>query len=443
MTFRPTYGRIWGVSYPLIIAGISETIVEVTDTIFLARYGVTELAAVGLAGAIYAVALFITLGLVDGMQILLGRRAGEGDRAGVGRVFNQGIYLLAISTLVIIALIKFAVPALTLEVFESAEIHAAVNDYLQIAAFGLLFHAFNLAYSVFYVGIARTHVLIGATLVLAVTNIVLDYALIFGNLGLPEMGIAGAGVSSLAAEFAVFLFLTADVLRRRYVQDYGLLRFGRWQGAITRQLAALSTPVSLEALVETARWFLLFLIFERMGETTLAAANVIYSCYVLFLIPVDAFSETVCSLTSNLLGQRRKDELRPFIRRSIVLGYAGVLPLALLSLMFPEQVLSIFTPDEALIELALGGLVVVVLAAFIAVPGDTFYAAVAGTGDTRITFVIQVLVSITTLIVAAVAAFGLGLSLTWVWVAEVAGWALALLLAWLWFSGGAWQRLQL
>ena len=57
MTFRPSYRSIWRVSYPLIIAGISETVVEVTDTVFLAHYGITELAAIGLAGAIFADAI--------------------------------------------------------------------------------------------------------------------------------------------------------------------------------------------------------------------------------------------------------------------------------------------------------------------------------------------------------------------------------------------------
>ena len=57
---QPSYKNIWGISFPIIIAGISETVVEVTDTILLAHYGMTELAAVGIAASIYGVALFLT-----------------------------------------------------------------------------------------------------------------------------------------------------------------------------------------------------------------------------------------------------------------------------------------------------------------------------------------------------------------------------------------------
>ena len=74
-TFYPGYRNIWGISFPIIIAGISESVVEITDTIFLAHYGVTELAAIGMADAIYSLVLFLSLGLVDGIQIIIGRRA--------------------------------------------------------------------------------------------------------------------------------------------------------------------------------------------------------------------------------------------------------------------------------------------------------------------------------------------------------------------------------
>ena len=67
--FNPSYRNIWFLSFPLIIASISETIVGLTDTIFLSHYGVTELAALGLADAIYALSLFLIAGFVDGIQI--------------------------------------------------------------------------------------------------------------------------------------------------------------------------------------------------------------------------------------------------------------------------------------------------------------------------------------------------------------------------------------
>lgn len=441
--FQPTYRNIWYISFPIIFAGISETIVDITDTIFLGRYGITELAAIGLADAIYGVALFLALGLVDGIQIIIGRRAGEENLVEIGRVFNQGLYLLALAAIVLILIIKFLVPPITANIFASADVHGAVNDYLQIASYALLFQSFNLAYSAFYVGISRTKVFIGATIILAVTNIVLDYGLIFGNLGLPELGIKGAAIASLSSEIAVFLFLTFDVMKQHFVKTYGVLHFSQWNSSLSKMLVSISMPVSLEALVGTLKWFLFFVIVEQSGEKTLAGATIIFSCYALFLVPIDAFSETVCSMVSNLLGQQRKKDLVLLIHKTILLCYMIVLPALIFTLGLPEQILSIFTPDDLIIEIANNSLLVILLATVIAIPAETYYSTVAGTGDTRAILAIQIIVTGCFLAFTYYTAFFLALPIEYIWMAEVTGMMVTLLLSWLWFRSGFWKRLKI
>jgi putative MATE family efflux protein len=417
-------------------------VVEVTDTVFLAHYGITEVAAIGLAGAIYSVALALLLGLVDGVQIVVGRRAGQDEVAEIGRVFNQGLYLLAIAAVGLILVIKLPLPGLTAEIFASAEVHGAVDDYLQIYAFALLFHAANLAYSAFYLGIGRTRVLIGATAVLAATNLVLDYLLIFGHLGLPELGIRGAAIASLTAEAATFAYLTLDVIRRGHTRTYGLLRFGAWNGRLARLVGRISAPVSLEGLVETVRWFLFFLIIEQLGEDALAKATIAYSIYTVLLIPVDAFSETVCSMSSNLIGQGRAGRIGTLLRRTTALTYAALAPLVALTLLAPEALLGVFSPNEAFTGDIEPSLTVVALAALIAVPSAMAYAAVVGTGDTRAILVFQVLISAGVLATAWTFALHLELTLEYVWLAEVLGWGIALALSLAWLRMKRWERLK-
>jgi putative MATE family efflux protein len=442
MRFRPTYWNIWGISFPIILAGISETIVDITDTIFLAHYGITELAAIGVADAIFGLALFLSLGLVDGIQIIIGRRTGQGQSGEIGRVFNQGLYLLTVSSVVLIFIIIFIVPGLTTNVFASANVHVAVNTYLKIAAYALLFQSFNLAYSAFYVGIARTRILIGAAVVLAITNITLDYILIFGHLGFPELGIQGAAIASLIAEIATFLFLTLDVVRQRYIKIYGLFRFAKWNAALSWHLLKISMPVSLDVLVDMTKWFLLIVIIEQLGESVLASANIIFSCYALFLISVDSFSETVCSMVSNLIGQQRREQLNVLIRRTIRLSYLVVTPLLLLTFLFPEHVVSIFTPEPEMIDASRNGLLIILFATLLAVPADAYYSAVAGTGDTRVTLIIQSIVAIFTLVYAWYAALIFAWELEYILLAEVLGWLVCLILSWAWFRSGLWRSLR-
>ena len=443
MKFEPTYQRIWGLSYPIILAAIAETIVDITDTIFLAHYGTTELAAIGLADAIYGIALFLTLGLVDGMQIIIGRRAGEGKKLAIGRVFNQGSYFLLIASVIMIIALVVIFPAISPAVLASANIDTAVNQYLQITAYSLIFQSLSLALSAFYIGISRTRILIAAAILLAVINITLDYLLIFGNHGFPELGIEGAAIASLVAEFATMAFLFFGCVRRGYIRSYGLFRFGRWEPGIASAIITISTPVSLETLLETIRWFGFFLIIERLGEAPLAAANIIYSCYALFMLPSYAFDETIVSMVSNLIGQDKRSDLKPFLTRVIRLSYTVVAPVLILTLLYPNLILTVFTDEHTLIDLATNSLYVIIFTTVIAVPASAFYSAVAGTGDTLINFLIQLAITLSMLASAYYAAFSLGLSLEYIWLAETIGWGVCLLLSGLWLRSGWWQRLQI
>ena len=441
--FTPTYTNIWLLSFPLIIASISETVVGVTDAIFLSHYGMRELAALGVADAIYAMSLFLILGFVDGIQITIGRRAGEEQHTEIGRVLNQGLYILAVMSALMVLFVIFFLPWATIELFQSQEIHNTVDLYLQIAIYGLFFHAFNLGVSAFYVGISRTKVFIGAMLILALTNITLDYLLIFGNYGFSEMGIEGAAIASLSAEVAVSVYFIIDIIRHRYIPVYGLFHFEKINASIIKTLSRLSVPVSMEVLIGSLRWFLFFIIIEQLGEEALAIATIIFSCYALLLIPIEAFSETICSMASNLIGQKDEKDVGQLVFKTVKLGYLTILPVLVFTIFFPEYILAIFSPDGSIISSAVMTLMVIVIATLVAVPADIIASAVAGTGDTMVTLGIELIVSLCVLGYAYYAAFIAHFSLESIWIAEIIGWSVCLLLSWAWLRSGVWKRLNI
>jgi len=443
MKIQATSRSIWSASYPIMLAGLGETIVEVTDTIFLGRYGGTELAAIGLADAIYGIAMFAALGLVDGIQIVIARRAGQERRHEIGEAFNHGLVLLAIAAVLLTAAIKILTPPLTRGILRSPEVAHAVDDFLQIFAWALVFHAGNLACSAFYVGISRTRALIGATAVLATVNIVVDYLLVFGHFGLPRLGIRGAALGSLAAEVAAFLFLVAFAIVRGDVREYGLFRLQRWNRALVGLLASISAPVAIDALVETVRWLLFFLILERLGADILARANIIYSCYTILLIPITGFAETTCSMVSNLIGQLRAEGIGGLLRRTTSLGLLAVVPLLVLPVFFPELVLSLFTTDPDTIAGCIGGLRVIALGMLIVIPAEMVGNAVAGTGDTPVVLWMEIAMTTTILVFTAVAGLALHLPLGILWMSEVAGSLVSLVISWAWLRSGRWSRLSI
>jgi Na+-driven multidrug efflux pump len=271
---------------------------------------------------------------------------------------------------------------------------------------------------------------------------VLDWLLIFGNLGAPRLGIEGAAASSVAAEFAACAFLTLYAWRRGDIRRYQLFTLRRWDRALTRVLIGVSSPVILEALVETASWFLIFAIIEQLGEAALASVTVLYCCYALLLVPVEGFSEAACSMASNLIGQGAASRIRLLIRNAMSLSFAVTLPLLVLAVAFPEQALAIFTDEEAAIELGRPGLLFVAGAILVAVPGEVLLGVLTGTGDTRGALVIEVADTACVLTLCYVAAVVLGLPLQYVWLGVAAGWVIRIALSLARLRRQVWRELS-
>ena len=443
MKVKATFRDTWAIGFPMVVAGLSEKILEVTDTVFLARYGIIELGAVGLADAMFEMLVFVAVGLAGGLQILVARRAGQGRDQDIGRLFTLGLLLITgISTLLIAAVYGFA-PWIVATIASSSQVGQAVGDFLQVYTVALLFHSVNLAYAALYAGLARTGVLMRAMIALACTNILLDYLLIFGNFGFPELGIQGAAWGSLVAEVIACVFFTVYTFTRLPRKKFGPFRLQGLSQAQGKLLVGLSIPVSLEALVETGRWFAFFLIVERMGETQLAISNIVYACYALFFIPTEAFSEAVFTMVSNLIGQGKASHIRVLLRRSIAFSLRITLPVVVLASFFPEFVLMVFSSDPDIIADSIPSLRIVCIATAIMIAADQYASAVAGTGDTTFAFITELLFTVVTLTLVYISALVMGMDLVWVWSAEIVGALLVWLVSYYWLFSGKWQRLSI
>lgn len=428
---QTTTRAIWTVSLPIIFAGLGETAVELTDAMFLARYGMVELGAVALADALFDVSMFPLAGLIDGMQVLMSRRAGERRPRAIGAVFNQGLVLIVIASVILTAVVVLGGPVVTGLLVQSSQVRAAVDDFIGIIAFSLLFQGLNFAFSAFYTSIGCTRVLVGATLALVLTNIVLDYLLIFGHLGFAELGIRGAAIASLSAEIVGFAVIMAHLLIRRHHRKYQLFRLQRWSPRLVRRICSIAWPVSVEELIAALRWFMFFVIIERLGEHALAAANIVYSCYLLYGIAIAGFAETTCSMVSGLVGRRQVGAIRPLLGSITARCALFVLPLAIFALSFPELFAALFSDDPALVDSAILALRLATLALLAEVPGAILLSAITGLERTDVRLAIEVVVTVIVLLWAT-AVLLLGLDPDLVWLTELIGWSVCLIVAALW-----------
>lgn len=412
---EPSLSRaIWTVSLPLLLVEIGETAIHVTDTAFLGRIGTTELAALALADTLLDATTVPVVGIAEAMQIVVARRVGQRRTSLVARTFRHGmVMVLGVSTALAVIL-HLAAPVVGPLLAEDEDVGAAVTDFFRIAAYGVVPNALGLGFAALYIGRARTGVLVTATAVLVSTNVVLSYALILGELGLPRLGIEGAAWAFVGAESAAVVFLAVFTIAKEPVR-----RRPRNASAATgptfRPLLRLAPPVAMQALLEGARWLVFFVIVEQMSEEALAWSNLVYACFLIMLIPTYAVAEGTNALISNLIGQGRPGEILQLTARAMWSTYLVTAPMAMLAVLAPHHVLAVFTDDPAAIAGAAPSLRVLAVAMVLVVPAEIWLAAVAGTGATDVAFAIETVLTVVLLACTYAAAITLDLSLAYAW----------------------------
>jgi len=280
-------------------------------------------------------------------------------------------------------------PTILGSMIHSPRIMEASIVFLSWRKWGLFFVTISLLFQAFYIGIGKTRIISVANSLAVITNIVLAYGLVFGRLGMPQMGIAGAALSSVIAELVGCLFYIIYTVIKVDSAKYNLFAFTRFSSNFFKPLLRISLPTMLQNLLSFTSWLLFFLFVESMGERVLAASNIVRSLYVLLLIPVWGIASATSSLTSFLIGRGRKEEVMGLVWRAEILSLGCVLVVFLITGFFARDLLSLYTSDISLIEYTIPVLYVVALAAPVLSMGIIAFNGVAGTGKTTITLLLE------------------------------------------------------
>ncbi|MCY1634043.1 MATE family efflux transporter [Marinifilum sp. D737] len=392
MRIQTDYRNIWKIAYPIILGSVAQNIIALTDTAFLGHLSEVALGAAAIATIFYFAVVMLGWGFGLGTQIVIARRFGEGNYERVGKTFDHALYFLLILALLLLGFMQIQAPPILKGIVQSDAIFQASTDYISVRAWGILFACVNLLFRAFYIGIAKTKVISWSTAFMAIVNIFLDYALIFGEFGFPEMGIKGAALASVIAEACVLVFFLIYTFRKTPIRKYQLFAFPKVDRELYSRLLKVSFPMMIQNFLALSCWFVFFLLVEKMGERELAISNIIRSIYVLIMVPVWAFASAANTLVSQVLGEGEPKEVMPVIFRTVKLSFLAVLALVGISLISPELVISIYTEEPGLIIQTKPVLYVIFGAALLFPIAITLFQGVSGTGNTFHAMLIEIVV---------------------------------------------------
>lgn len=276
----------------------------------------------------------------------------------------------------------------------SDSIYGATYEFFTWRIWGFLFAFVNVMFRGLYIGITRTKVLTMNAVVMALVNVVLDYALVFGELGLPEMGVRGAALASVIAEASSLLFFLLYTYYKVDLKKYGLNRFGQFDLSMVLRILRISCFTMVQYFLAMAIWFVFFMALERLGQRQLAVANIVRSVYVVLLIPVQALSTTANTLVSNLIGAGGSSGVVTLLHKISRMSFLIMVVCVGLCVAFPGSILSVYTNEEALLVESVSALYVVCGAMLIASLANVYFNGISGTGNTQAALVLEVFVQV-------------------------------------------------
>ena len=374
--------EIWSIALPIMLGNMAQTIINFTDTAFLGRLGVIALGASMLAGLFYFVFTTIATGFSIGIQIMIARRFGEGNHGRIGVIFQHGSIFVLILGLILFSILYIFSDHLLLWLIDSPNIYNASLEYIKYRQFGIIFVCFNFLYRALYVGISNTKVITYSTIIMAVVNIFLDYCLIFGNFGFPEMGIGGAALASFCAEVSAFTFFTIYSYITLRNKDYGMFKLHRLESELMGRILKLATPTMIQKLFSFSVWFIFFILIEKMGETATGISSIVRSVYMILITPCFAFATTTNTVVSRIIGEGHSDQVFSTINKILKNCLLCTIPIMILVAIFPIQIARIYTDDLNLAQLVVPSIYVICFGTIFQGIGNAYFEAVSGTGNT-------------------------------------------------------------
>lgn len=338
---------------PLIGSHLAQMSLHVTDTVMLGWYSVTALAAGVLGASSFFVIFILGSGFAQAVMPMVASALGRGDEAQVRRDTRMGLWLSIAFSAACYPLFWWSGPIL-LAARQPPEVAALAQDFLRIAGLGMLPALLVMVLKSYLAALGRTQVVLWATLAAVGVNIAVNWALIFGNWGAPEMGVRGAAVASVVAQGLTLSVLAPYAALLPALRRYRLFqRFWRPDPSALRQVFRLGLPIGLTGLAESGLFQASALMMGWIGTMELAAHGIALEvCALAFMVHL-GLSNAATVRTGRLDGAGDARGLRDGAKVAIALSAGFGLLVVALFLIAPRPLIAAFldtsNPDSATI----------------------------------------------------------------------------------------------
>jgi multidrug resistance protein, MATE family len=445
---RESGGReVFQVALPMVISTMSWTVMTYVDRVLLARYSPTAMAASFTAGIVWFAIFCVFMGVCTYVNTFVSQYHGDDQPERIGPSVWQGNWFAALSIPVAIIAIPLASPIFS-NAGHSYETTKQEIIYYQILCWGGPGMAFAASLSCFYSGRGMTWVVMLVDLLGVIVNLALDYVLIFGHWGFPEMGIAGAAWATnvgLWLKPFIYLLLLYHSAHRTRFRSYSW----KFEAALFRRLVYFGGPGGLQMLLDVTGFTIFVMLISSLGDMEAQATTMAFSINTVSFMPVWGLGIAASILVGQRLGENRDDLAARATWTTYQIGMAYMALLTVLYVAWPSLFLDRFFDEQlspeyqtALHSMALNLLYFVAAYNMFDATQIIFVSALKGSGDTKFIMLMSLSMATVLAISSYLAVVVFKLSVYGCWVLIVV-WLIVMAAAYLLrFMTGKWRHMR-
>jgi MATE family multidrug resistance protein len=376
-------GHIIKLGFPVLVSQLGMIVVGFADNIMVGHYSTGALASASFVNNLFNLPLFAAMGFSYGLTPLIGALYAKGDPAKTGRVIKAGVVVNILASLLMM-LCMAVVYILLPQLGQPTELLPIIRPYFMIYLIGMLPVCLFNVFSQWSYGIRNTAmpmwIMLGANLI----NILFNYLLIFGKLGMPELGLTGAGIATFMSRMFAATVIAWIFFRNKRYRDYsaGYLS-SKLTGKDYGEIFRMSWPISLQMSFETSAFSGCALMCGWLGAIEMAAYQIIVVVGTLGFCVYYAMATAVSVLVANENGANNPAGMK----QKAFAGYGVILAFCTCSSLFfgfgAEFLMRIFTDDPAVLAAAVGVIVPLVLYQLGDATQINFASCLRGSGNVK------------------------------------------------------------
>ncbi|MFH1628498.1 MAG: MATE family efflux transporter [Pseudomonadota bacterium] len=415
------YREFLVIAVPLILSTGAWSVQHFVDRMFLSWYSAEAIAAALPAGILNFCMMSLFIGTASYVSTFVAQYHGAERHHRIGPVLWQAIYVSAFGGIVLICMIPFAQPIFSLVDHDPLTQRYEI-EYFRILCLGAGPAIAATALSGFFSGKGQTWPIMWVNALATAVNLIMDYALIFGKWGLPEMGIRGAAIATVFSGIFSFLAYLALISTADHNRTYWTLKGWKPEKGLLLRLLRFGFPSGVQFFLDMAGITLFILLVGRLGTVSLAATNIALNISTLAFMPMIGSGIAISVLVGQYLGKNKPDVAQKSVYSGFHMAFMYMTTIAAAYVLIPDVFVIPFAAKADPERFAEIYRITVILLRFVALYSifDTmnliFSSAIKGAGDTR--YVMFMLVIATSLVLVVptylcVVVLGYGLMASW------------------------------